>query len=94
MNYEGLIVENELVADNALLMLLTLLTKVNVKKVYLVGFDGYEIDLNKNYANPDLKLAMTKQQLQILNNEIYTELNKIEKQLNIKFLTNSIYEYS
>lgn len=40
--------------DNAGLMLLRLLEKVGVGKIYIAGFDGFEVIANNNYYRKEL----------------------------------------
>lgn len=91
VNYENLTIENDVVGDNSLLLALQLLKKLEIKNVILVGFDGYGIDSESNYADIDMMLPMRREHLNNLNEEMIFELNNF-KEINISFLTSSLYE--
>lgn len=66
-NYKTLLNDVSCVRDNSGLMAIKFLIDVGVKKITLVGFDGYSHDNSQNYADKSLTL--------IMNNTLQDEIN-------------------
>jgi 4-hydroxy 2-oxovalerate aldolase len=92
VNYIDLLVENPLVSDNAGLMLIKLLTKLQVKSLYLAGFDGYSYNAYENYAEKEMTFVKTKPVVDLLNNGMRYVLSDFKKQIQLSFITASHYE--
>lgn len=89
VNYSDLLLENPIVVDNSGLMLIKLLKELSVNKIYLAGFDGY--NENNNYADSYLELNKSKESAIEMNNAIIDELKKLQKSMEIIFITESKY---
>ena len=91
LNYLGLMALNEVNSDNALLLAVAMLVKCGVKKVNLVGFDGFKDGMNDYY---DLKYAFAGNVTYNINSNHVTKkgLKTLSKYINLRFLTKSIYE--
>lgn len=82
--------------DNAVINMLRLLDKVHVKKVQLVGFDGFKHKYNESYADIALPTLNPNKGWDELNDEIkemfwdFRESTKTT--MSIGFLTESIFE--
>ena len=77
--------------DNSGLMLLRLLSKIGVKKIYIAGMDGYSSDYGKNYFDSSFEathLSVADYRNQMIKNE----LNEIATQINLTFITPSAYQ--
>ena len=82
--------------DNAVILALRLLNKLNAKDVYLAGFDGFKTSYNESYADDSLPTLNPDNKWDELNDEIkgmYKELyESVKGSMNIEFLTESIFE--
>lgn len=93
VDYESLLKkDDEMIADNALIMALNLLIKLGVTEVDLIGFDGYSYNHNDNFVDIELSLPMDKRTIEQLNYKINCELAEISKILEVNFITPSAYQ--
>ncbi len=90
LNYPALIEESHQNNDNALLLCLSALHKLGMKKATLAGFDGFSkeadyYDVSYSFAgNEAYKLAN--------NEKIRSGLLKLKEDMEINFLTKSLYQ--
>ena len=91
-NYGDLLGQQDLIEDNALLMLLKALLKIDIKRVSLAGFDGFDIDPSKNYCDLSLDLSSSPERLIKVNNLISLSIKDFKNQIKLEFLTPSVYE--
>lgn len=81
--------------DNSTIMLLNLLKRLNVKKIYIASVDGYEKGV-PNYFNPELDYKRDTEKYAELNAETEEMLrqfkNKTTDKIKICFITPSVYE--
>lgn len=80
------------VIDNSLLMLLTLLQKMNVAEVLLAGYDGYSTSGEQNYFTEDMEYWFDSDTATELNQYVSKQIRLHFSDLNIRFLTRSHYE--
>ncbi len=92
VNYSSLLNTSLYASDSAGAMLLKLLVKCTVKDVYLAGMDGFSDDPLSNYYAPDYAVLNYDIPLRVKNEEINVQLNKRAKELNLVFLTPSLYK--
>lgn len=80
--------------DNAGIMCLRLLNKIQVKSVILAGFDGFEGEHSKNYADVAIPYINPGKTWESLNEEIRDMLREFRtgNDMQIEFLTSSKYE--
>jgi 4-hydroxy 2-oxovalerate aldolase len=92
VNYQALTTNVEAVEDNSGLMILKLLQKLNVKKVFLAGFDGYSLSktTKDSFASTELSTAQTKSRLDRINLGMNYMLNKISHDIDIEFITQPV----
>lgn len=90
VNYSDLINEDDIIIDNTAMMVLNLLAKLNIRKVYLAGLDGYDVNLN-NYYQACLSLPQEAERMIALNIAITRKINDMRKTLDIEFVTPSKY---
>lgn len=77
--------------DNALLLLLCNLCRLDVKQVALAGFDGYK-EHNQNYSDPSYNFGGN-EDYKIKNNVVIAEsLKTLENRIEIKFVTETLYK--
>ena len=91
VDYYSYLNEDDIVFDNAGLMLLKLLEKCNVREVTMAGFDGFKTRYDDNYYN-ELITFLDKDELTERQNRIKIQLEKIGHNVKLNFLTKSIYE--
>ena len=78
------------IIDNAGIMFLKLLRRLGIKEVSLAGLDGYVLNGQNVYYDKKVSFDFTKEAL-LRNKLIKEEIDNIRKDMNIKFLTPSIY---
>ncbi|NHC43553.1 hypothetical protein G6549_27315 [Bacillus sp. MM2020_1] len=91
VNYSDLLFDDPIISDNAGLMLINLLNRLSIKNVYLAGFDGFSLDKSINYFSVDLINNAELKQLVKINDAIRKQLTFIEKNMNIHFVTQTLY---
>lgn len=90
VNYTDLHFDEARPYDNSVIMLLRLLKKLEVADVALAGFDGYRPDSRENYVADYMASQHTKGDEE--NREIKARMVQMEKQMNILYLTRSLYK--
>lgn len=88
LNYADLSFDEKGVCDNCVIMLMKLLIRLKVKQVYVAGFDGYQKE-GGNYVTSYMASQHTKGMEENIRNRAYVE--KIRKQIEVVFLTDSLY---
>ena len=81
--------------DNAVICALRLLRKLEAKEVYLAGFDGFKQTYNESYADAFLPTINPGKKWEELNEEIkemFADVKAASPNMNIHFLTESLYE--
>lgn len=91
LNYESLLVKDSACPDNALLLLLNFLKKVGVKSVKLAGFDGYRHD-EANYYRKGYEMTVDETAKIQRNEQISEALSLFAKDMNLDFITPTIYQ--
>lgn len=84
--YEELVNNEEAVKDNAGIMLLNMLMKLGVTKVYVTGVDGYKFDWDENYYDKDLRMQTSKEILQKINCGMKKMISLYSEKIEIDFL--------
>ena len=93
INYSSYLNEDYFISDNAGMMCLNFLNRAGVKKVYLAGFDGFKTRSLENYYDDSLYVQVEDEQLVEMNKAISEKLSQMSRQIEIIFLTKSIYEF-
>lgn len=88
LNYSELSFDEKGNCDNCVIMLLKLLLRLGIKQVYLAGFDGYR-ENSDNYVTSYMANQHTKGMEENIKVRRYME--DIYKQLQITFITESVY---
>lgn len=91
INYKEWIKTSNGVNDAAMVVMFNLLKEVGVKEVYLAGFDGFSVNINENYADPNLRRPVTDEQAKERNEFFKEFLNGMKAFMEIHFLTESKY---
>ncbi len=91
VNYSSLIDTNYEESDNSGMMCLRLLKKCGVKKIYLAGFDGFDIRNTLNYVDREHVLNVEKHSFSNKTEHIKRQLESLKNDVSIEFITPSLY---
>ncbi|MBO4608997.1 MAG: aldolase catalytic domain-containing protein [Lachnospiraceae bacterium] len=93
LDYKKWIEVNDETHDSSAVIAFKLLKECEAKDIVLAGFDGFSVNVNENYYDPDLRhpISVTQQEK---NNIFYKKLIKSIKEygINVTFLTPSKYD--
>lgn len=92
LNYSALLDRKAEIIDNSFVMLLKVMMRIGMEKVYLAGFDGYSVQPNKkNYLYANMEYKFGKTQADNLNRYVAAALQKIKEKMELRFITDSLY---
>ena len=93
LNYGNWIEVDDGTHDSSSVIALKLLQVCDVAEILLAGFDGFSININENYYDPNMRRPVNAEQAE-RRNAVYKGLIKRIRDLGtvIKFITPSIYE--
>lgn len=74
------------------IILINLLSFLGVKKIMLAGFDGFSVDINKNYYDKLLNKPVSSSSMQERNETLSKYFKMMRGKTEIEFLTTSGYE--
>lgn len=92
INYSSYLNADNMVFDDAGLMLLQLLKKCNVKKVALAGFDGFSSKNEENYFQNEAGHSMEPLTPNEKTERIKIQMKQMKEDMDITFITTSQYE--
>lgn len=93
LNYSNWIEVDEGTHDSSSVIALNLLKACGVKDVKLAGFDGFTVNINENYYDPNMRHPVTVEQVERRNSYYKGFINRIkESGVSIEFVTPSKYE--
>lgn len=93
LNYSNWIEVDERTHDSSSVIALNLLKVCGVKSVKLAGFDGFSVNINENYYDPNMRYPVTAEQVERRNSYYKGFINRIkENGVSIEFVTSSKYE--
>lgn len=96
VNYHSLINRGYKYFENSTIMLLNLLKRINPKSITIAGFDGFDSNVDKNYADSSYQGKRHIQEFPLLNKEISIMLKEIVEIMtptcSFKMLTPSKFE--
>ncbi|MDD2897393.1 MAG: aldolase catalytic domain-containing protein [Desulfuromonadaceae bacterium] len=90
-NFNSLINDDDVIRDNPVLMLLRIMINMQIKKVYLAGFDGYANDTVSNYPEEYIPFLYCNDQVVLRNEAIKKAIASIQNNLSLELVTPSIY---
>lgn len=91
VNFSSYINEDQCIADNAGLMCINFLKKIGIRELTLAGFDGFSTNLDNNFYELSMSMDVETERLMNMNNATAKKIAQLKKQINILFLTESIY---
>lgn len=83
---------NEETHDSAGFIILNLLTALETKEIYLAGFDGFDVNINKNYYDEYLQRPVSIEQIHEKNRSFSRFIQDKQQSFKIIMITKSIYE--
>lgn len=93
LNYSNWIEVDERTHDSSSVIALNLLKACGVKSVKLAGFDGFAVNINENYFDPNMRHPVTVEQAERRNSYYKGFINRIkESGVKVEFVTPSKYE--
>lgn len=93
LNYSNWIEVDERTHDSSSVISLNLLKACDVKEILLAGFDGFSVDINENYYDPNMRHPVNTEQAERRNCYYKGFIKRIgESGINISFVTPSKYE--
>lgn len=90
LNYQNLLEVALLKSDNALLLCLSALVRMDIQKVFLAGFDGFS--QGNNYFDNSYSYAGNETYTIDSNNIIIEGLKQLSNKIQVEFLTPSLYK--
>lgn len=94
LNYKSWIEVDEGTHDSSSVIALNLLKSCEVKEIFLIGFDGFSMDINDNYYDPGMRHPVTAEQARQRNTYYKEFISRLRRQdgIKIEFVTPSLYE--
>lgn len=92
-DYTSLLGEGD-ASDNAGAMLIRILKRVGVKKIYLAGFDGFDVDASMNYVEDKYKKSLDYSAAKKKNEDISKQLMLALNEVDYEVLTPTKYTIS
>ena len=92
VDYDCYTIDDEMISDNAGLMLLKLLKRCGAVNIFLAGFDGFHHKHNENYYSEELNFKVNDSEIYEKQKRIRKQLKEFSNDMNITFLTRSVYE--
>ena len=87
VNFNTLYNDNDLKNDNVAILLLNLLVRNSIKKVFIAGLDGYDIHSDENYSYVEHARILDKQTMTEQNCKVSESLKKLQSLMDIKIIT-------
>ena len=92
LNYKNWIDVDERTHDSSSVIALNLLKACDVKHILLAGFDGFSVDINENYYDPNMRHPVNAEQAERRNKYYKNFIGKIKDTgIEIEFITPSNY---
>ena len=92
LNYANWIDVDDRTHDSSAVIALNLLKTCKVSEIILAGFDGFSVDINENYFDPNMRYPVSAEQAERRNAYYKKFINKISKGgISISFMTLSKY---
>lgn len=93
LNYRNWIEVDERTHDSSSVIAMNLLKACDVKEILLAGFDGFSVDINENYYDPNMRRPVKAEQAERRNAYYKKFIGSIsESGIKIDFITPSLYE--
>lgn len=91
VNYIDLLNTQDKVKDNAALMLIALLIRLNCMSIALAGLDGYSTGSKSNFIKDSMEFRKTSGVMEAINDGLTKMLEKFQTRIDIQFVTTPKY---
>jgi 4-hydroxy 2-oxovalerate aldolase len=91
VNYSPLFSTMEVIRDNPFIMFLNFLKKIDIKEIWIAGFDGYVQDNADNYYGDYVRFLYCQDNVVARNDAIKSELNVLSSSMKLTSLTKTRY---
>ena len=92
VNYSSYLNDDDVISDNAGLMLINVLRKIGITKVALAGYDGFDTVGTDNYFDGKLNLNVQYKNREDMNTSMKIYFDNLRRSMEVEFITPSIYE--
>lgn len=93
LNYRNWIEVDERTHDSSSVIALNLLRDCGVKDILLAGFDGFSVNINENYYDPNMRHPVNLEQAERRNAYYKRLIERMKREgIHIQFVTPSLYE--
>ena len=93
LNYANWIDVDERTHDSSSVIALNLLKACGVKEILLAGFDGFAVNINENYYDPNMRHPVTPEQVERRNSYYKNLIQRVKDSgIKVEFITPSKYE--
>lgn len=93
LNYSNWIEVDERTHDSSSVIALNLLRACSVEEILLAGFDGFNVNINENYYDPNMRHPVNSEQAERRNKYYKEFIDRIRKSgIRVMFVTQSMYE--
>lgn len=89
--YKDLINKEEMVSDNAGMMLIKYLIQMGAKKILIAGIDGYSVDPSKNFMDSKMNFYAQKATFEAMNKGMEKVLKEYSELVDIEYVTTQKY---
>lgn len=93
LNYANWIEVDERTHDSSSVIAMKLLQACGVKEILLAGFDGFSVNINNNYYDPNMRRPVNAEQAERRNAYYKGLIGRVRKNgVKVDFITPSLYE--
>ena len=93
LNYANWIEVDERTHDSSSVIALKLLQACGVREILLAGFDGFSVNINDNYYDPNMRRPVNAEQAERRNSYYKRFINAISRSgIKVVFITSSMYQ--
>ena len=93
LNYRNWIEIDDRTHDSSFVIVANLLKACGVRSIYLAGLDGFSVNINENYYDPNLRRPVNEEQADRRNKYYKNFVSKLRSEgIDVKFVTPSRYE--
>ena len=93
LNYKNWIEIDDRTHDSSFVIAANLLKACGVRSIYLAGLDGFSVNINENYYDPNLRRPVNEEQADRRNKYYKNFVSKLRSEgIDVKFVTPSRYE--
>ena len=92
VNYSDYLNAKPLVNDNATLMLIALIIKLDIPRIDIAGFDGFKLNTDENYIKEKMETNLDSTVIMDINQQITEVVKEYSQKIELNFITESLYQ--